>query len=337
MFIKKSTAKVFTVISLIVIISLLAGCGGSNAGAPKDKVTVQFSWFHSAEFIGFYAADQLGYYADENLEVNFIGGDETTDPVAEVASGNAQFGTTSSDAIIRANLAGQKMVAVSVILRKSPLMVMSLTESGIQKPQDLAGKTVGVVSPDLDTTWDIQFLAMLDSLGIDRGSMKFVPNETYSVEDLKSGLMDASSGLFSINELVSAKLAGEDVSAIYLSEYGIETYINPIFTTAQMINEKPDVVQRFVRATLKGYQYAIESPEKATPFVLQYDANLDVKAQEGTIHAMIPLMDTGDAPIGYMDEAAWKTMHDILLEQGVISAPVDLKQVYTNEFIESSK
>ncbi len=317
---------------LIALIMTLAACNGGPAGEP-EKVSIQLSWFHSGEFSGIYVADQLGYYADENLDVTIVNGSYDVNPVDEVVAGNAQFGITTSDALIRANLAGQEVVAVSAIMRGNPQIVMALAESGIRTPQDLAGKTVGMVSVDLDTTWDIQFLAMLDAMGVDRNSITFVANQTYSAEDLKSGLMDASSGLFSTNELVHAILGGDQVTAIYLSDYGIETYTNPIFTTAQRIAENPDLVQRFVRATLKGYQYAIENPAEAAQFVLQYDPELDLTGQISTVEATIPLIDTGDAHIGLMDQNVWQITQDILLAQDVISSAVDLNKVYTNEFI----
>lgn len=318
---------------LILLALLISGCGG-KASAPKDKVTVQLSWFHSAEFIGFYVADQLGYYAEENLDVTTVIGGPDVNPAASVVEGGSQFGITSGDYIIRAQSAGQDLIAISSIFRKSSLVVMALTTSGITTPQDLAGKTVGVISPGLDTTWDIQFIAMLKKLGIDPNSMTFVPNEKYhGAGDLLSGRMDASSSNFSTNEPIQAKIDGEDIVSIYYRDYGVEFYNNIIFTKAQLVSDNPDLVQRFIRATLRGYQYAIEHPKEAAAFTIKYDANLDVAFQQATIEAQIPLIDTGDAPLGWMDEDIWTNTQAILLDQGYITSTVDLTKVYTNKFI----
>ncbi len=322
--------KIFRPISILILIMALS----LSACGTKDKVTVQLSWFHSAEFIGFYVADQLGYYADQNLDVTLIGGGPEIDPASTVTAGTSQFGVTSGDSIIRAQYADQDLIAVSSIFRKSPLIIMALTDAKITAPKDLAGKTIGVISTGLDTTWDIQLIAMLKKTGVDPAGIKFVPNEEfYGAADLHTGRMDASSGTFSTNELVQAKIDNELVTPIYYSEYGVEFYNNVIFTSTQLSTDNPGLVQRFIQATLQGYQFAIENPKEAAALTVQYDENLDVSFQQATIEAQIPLIDTGDAPIGWMDENVWANSQTILLDQGYITSPVDLTKVYTNSFI----
>jgi ABC-type nitrate/sulfonate/bicarbonate transport system substrate-binding protein len=320
-------------IVLILLASLLSSCDIGSI-AQKDKVSVQLSWFHSAEFIGFYVADQLGYYTAENLVVTLVPGGPDIDPVASVVKGASQFGITSGDSIIRSQLAGQNLVAVSSIYRKSPLLVMSLANSGITTPNDLVGKTVGVVSQAMDSTWDIQFIAMLKKVGVDQAKIKFVPNqEFHGAADLHTGRMDATSGTFLTNELVQAKMDGENITPIYYRDYGVDFYNNLIFTNAQLVADKPDLVKRFIQATLRGYQYAIENPKEAASITLKYDKNLDVAFQQATLEAQIPLMDTGDAPLGWMDADVWANTQTILLDQGYIKSSVDLAKVYTNAFI----
>lgn len=329
--------KTKTLFVVLTVLLVLTACDG-GASAEPDQVTVQLSWFPTVEFAGFYVADQLGYYEEENIDVNLVAGGPETDPVAEVFSGNAEFGLSAGDGIIRSQTGDQNVVALATIFRQSPLVVMALADSGIQQPKDLVGKTVGVISTDLNTTWDIQFMAMLNKLEIDPDSMTFVANELYhGADDLLSGRMDASSGNFSTNEPVQAEMDGYDLNLIYYSDYGIEFYNNLIFADRALIEENPDLVQRFLRATLKGYQYAIENPQDAAEQTLKYDENLALDFQTASMEAQIPLIDTGDAPIGYMDEAVWENSQEILLNQDVIDDPVDLNAVYTNEFVEGAQ
>ena len=328
------THAIFIVFILLALFATSCGKKEVAATIPQDKVTVQLSWFHSAEFIGFYAADQLGYYANENLDVTLLAGGPEVDPVAAVVADTAQLGVTSGDSILRAQSGGQDLIAISSIFRKSPLMIMTLSNSGITTPQDLTGKNVGVVSTGLDTTWDIQFIAMLKKTGVDPSGVKFVPNEEFhGAADLHTGRMDASSGTFSTNELVQAKIDSEDVVSIYYGDYGVEFYNNVIFTKAQLVADNPKLVQRFIRATLQGYQYAIEHSKEAAALTIKYDENLDVAFQQATIEAQIPLIDTGDALPGWMDDHIWVNTQTILLDQGYITAPMDLSKVYTNDFI----
>ena len=317
----------------LLLSGLFTACGSSQKAL--EGVTVQLSWTHSAEFAGFYVADQKGYYKEEGIAVNLVPGGPEIDPVQEVSADRAQFGVTAGDGIVRARVAGEDLIAVSAIFRYSPLVVMSLTEEGLQTPWDLEGKTVGVIAADLDTTWDRQFLAMLAQLDIDPTSMDFVPVENYhGAEALKSGRIEAVTGFFSTNEPVQAELDGDDVNLMFIGDYGVSVYPNTIFTRDALIYQRPDLVEGFVRATLKGYMYAIEHPEEAAELCLKYDDNLDMALQKETMYAQIPFIDTGDAVLGEMDYTVWKNTQDMLLEQGFISTGVDLSTLHTNAFVE---
>ena len=332
------------VILALLLSGLLTACGLSQK--TLERVTVQLSWTHSAEFAGFYVADQKGYYQEEGLVVSLVPGGPEIDPIQVVNADRAQFGVTAGDSIVRARVAGDDLIAVSAIFRYSPLVVMSLMEEGLYNPWDLKGKTVGVIAAGLDTTWDRQFMAMLAQLDIDPMSMKFVPIENYHGADaLKSGRMQAVSGFFSTHEAVQARLDGDDVNLIFVSDYGVAVYPNPIFTREVFIRQRPDLVEGFVRATLKGYMYAIEHPEEAAELCLKYtdltgstgDDNLDRTFQQEAMYAQVPFIDTGGAMLGEMDYAVWKSTQDMLLEQGLISSGVDLNTLHTNVFVERAR
>jgi len=177
---------------------------------------------------------------------------------------------------------------------------------------------------------------MMHTLGIDESTMTFVPNEFYGVGDLTSGNMDASSGLFSTNEPILAELDGYEINLIYYNDYGVEFYNNLIFVNSNFVSENADLVQRFMRATLKGYQHAIESPQDAVDQTVKYASDLDSAFELASMKVEIPLIDTGNAPIGFMDDAVWQNTQSILIEQGYLDAPVDLNTVYTNKFVEDS-
>lgn len=214
------------------------------------------------------------------------------------------------------------------------MVAMSLSGTGIEKPEDLAGKNVGVIAPDLSTAWDVQFLALLQEMSVQQEGMTFTAIEDYhGANELKSGRLDVMSGMFATNEPVVAKLDGDSLNLMYYKDYGIDVYPNTIFVTEELVHSNPDLVARFVKATMQGYQFAIENPEEVAAYALKYDETLDLKVQQETMKAQIPFIDTGDAPIGSMDENVWKTTQDILLEFDLISKPVDLNTIYTNQFV----
>lgn len=320
---------------LIVLMALLVSACGS-IGAPKeaDKVTVQLSWFHGVEYAGFYTAVDKGYYAEANIEVTLVAGGPETNPLDEVANGNAQFGIGQGDSLIVAKTEGRDFVAVATIFRDNPLAITSLEQDNILKPEDLVGKTVGAYSLDLSGYSDLLFLAFMSRTGLEKGSMQYALIEDfYGANEIKSGRMDAMSGMFATDQQVMTRDAGDEINLMYYKDYGVDVYINTIFVTGEFMQNNPDLIERFISATMKGYQYAIENTDEAAELALTYDEALDLAYQENVMKAQIPFIDTGSGPIGSMDENVWNITQEILLEFDLISAPIDLSTIYTNQFV----
>lgn len=325
----KTNTRVFLI---FVIATLLLGACGS-AAKPADKVTVQLSWFHGVEYAGFYAAIDQGYYKDANIEVVLNAGGPEINPLDEVGNGNAQFGIGSGDSLITARANGQDFVAVATIFKDNPLAITSLAKDNIQKPEDLIGKTVGAYSVDLTNFFDLPFLALLSRTGLERDSMNYALIEDFNgANEIKAGNMDAMSGMFATDQQVMASQAGDELNFIYYKDYGYDVYINAIFVNGDFKNNNPDLIRRFIQATTKGYQYAIENTDAVAQLATTYDETLDLAYQQAVMQVQVPFINNGDGQIGSMNENIWKNTQNILLEFELISAPIDISTVYTNEF-----
>ena len=334
--------KIKTIGILIIIATIfVSGCGNTNTptpASPPDAVNVQLSWFHGVEYAGFYTAVEKGYYAEENINVTLNPGGPDINPIDEVQNGKAQFGIASGDSIIIAKTNQQNFVSVATIFRENPLSITSLAKDNIKKPEDLVGKTVGVYSLDLSGFNDLPFLALLSRTGLDRDSMNYALIQDFQgANEIKAGNMNAMSGMFATDQQVMAKDAGDELNFIYYKDYGYDVYINTIFTTDEFKQSNPELIRRFINATMKGYEYAIENPNEVAGFAVKYDPNLDIAYQQNVMKAQIPFINTGNAPIGSMDADVWNTTQEILLEFGLISKPIDLNTIYTNEFITPKK
>ncbi len=322
----------FMLISLI----LLSACQGGDAA--KDAVTVQFNREHWVEFIGFYVAEALGYYEDADLAVTLVAGNKDVDPVETLVSGVATFAVASSDQLVRARAAEQPVMGIATIYRYNPMTVMSLYDSFIRKPDDLERKVVGVSSTDFQASDDIQLLGMLNRSGANLERVEFAPIEEQApFSALLSGEVQAVSGVWATREPVWADISGYDIRAQFMSDYGVIFYPNVIATTDQWVTENPDLVKRFVQATLKGYQYAIQYPEEVVAFVHQYDPSLDLELQRASMWAQIPYINTGEVSIGMMDTEVWQNTQFILIDQELLSTLVGLNSLYTNKFVVGTK
>ena len=321
-------------VSLILITTLLTSCSLFERDIDLTVLRVQLNQPHNAEYAGFYTAIERGFYTEENLAVELIPHTTLTNPVAEVIAGNAEIGITSGDQILLAQSTGNEVMAISSIYQLNPLMIMSLPENGISTPQDLVGKRIGVNSADLEDPRDLQFLALLRQQGIDLAELEFITTWDYfGAYDLTSGRLAAISGFSTAKEAIYAELEGDLVTQIYYNDYGVFVYPNLIFTNAYLTRSQPELVNRFIRATVKGYQYALEHPREAAEFCVDTDNTLDLAQQAAIMQRQMPLINTGYSVIGWMDEEVWRTTQEILLVEDKIAAPLELTIVFTNIFV----
>jgi len=131
-----------------------------------------------------------------------------------------------------------------------------------------------------------------------------------------------------------AQAAGYKLNIIYPDDYGIHFYADTLFTTDDLIARNPDLVRRFVRATLKGWTYAVENPTAIGPMIVKYKPDADAELESEKMTASLPLVNTGEDFIGWMKPEVWAGMEQTLREQGVLTQTVDVTQAYTMQFLE---
>jgi len=323
----KTISKISAV--LLVAVSVLAACGPQEVEKPPDEVSVQLKWVHQAQFAGFYVAQERGYYADENIEVSFIEGGPGIEPVEQVVIGQADFGVGAPEAILMRGSQGEPLVAIATIYRRNPLAFVALADSGIGRPADFLGRIAAIASSD----GELQFAAMMRRLGLDINQVRIVPY-SYDYSPFCSGEVDITIGS-ATGGLIRLRQQGYQVNLIWPSDYGVHLYADTLMTTDQLIAENPDLVTRFLRATLRGWREAIEDPETAATITLKYAKEADAELQTQMMEASLPLIHTGKDHIGWMRAEVWQGMHDILLEQGILEGTLDVGDVYTMEFLES--
>jgi len=317
--------KLIALFFLMGLAFTLAACGQTSS--PRlTPVVVQLGWTHNAQFAGFYAADQKGYYAKEGLAVTFVEGGPNVDPITEVFSGRAQFGIAGADVFLVARSQGLTLKAVAVDYRRSPRVYIALANSGITRPQDFIGKTISVNStggPPLET--------MMKRVGIQPDQYK----EVISTSDLASfysGVVQVRS-VFLNNEVITIQDAGQAINIIYPDDYGIHNYGDTLITSDSLIASQPNLVLRFVRATLQGWTYAVEHSSEIGALVVKYNPKADPILENKKMAASLPLVNTGEDYIGWMKPEIWKGMDQTLQEQGALTAPLDLTQVYNMQFL----
>jgi NitT/TauT family transport system substrate-binding protein len=311
---------------MVISLSLVA-CEPVATPPPITPVSLQLSFVHQAEFAGFYAASEQGYYAAEGLEVTFIEGGPEVDFIAPVVNGTTQFGVAQPADLMLARAAGMPVRSVAVIYRRSPIVFFSLRDSNISRPQDFIGKKIRST-----TTIDQTLLAMMSRLGIspDQYEIVYLPSQ---VARFASGDVPVWGGLLNLFVL-EVEHAGHQVNLIYPDDYGIHFYGNVLITTDDLIQNNPDLVQRFTRASLNGWTYVVEHPETVGESIQKYNPDLDPGLEIEKMTASIPLVNTGEDFIGWMRPELWTGMEQTLRAQGLLTKPLNPEDVYTIEFLE---
>jgi NitT/TauT family transport system substrate-binding protein len=283
---------------LICTIVVLAGCTPARSQPAADPVAVKLSWEHSVQFLGFYIAEYQGYYADENLDVTLAplaATFEMDETPQMVASGELDFGVGATTLILRHQ--DLPLTVVASLYQFSPAALFARAESGIQTPADLAGHSVAIKSE----SWEALIDGLLDFSGLSPDQITKV-EAGFDMTPFYEGEVDVWAGWVT-NEAVVARLQGLDIVTLPLYEYGIKNNDNMIYTRQELVDSDPDLVERFLRATLKGWGWAIANPAAAVDIFVELfpDEAADREFHLGSFEASIPLIVPGGTRPGSLD------------------------------------
>jgi len=319
------------IFSILLLIAVFA-CKPQEVKKAPDEVTLQLKWVHQAQFAGFYMAQEKGYYAKENIKVTFLEGGQGIDNAERVISGKADLGVLSPEDVLMKRSQGASLTSIAAIYRRSGVVFVAMVDSGIMRPADFKGKTIAMAGEGgTIREFELQFYAMMKKLGMDIKKLKIVTYDPDYIAFYK-GEVDVTAA-FATGGLIRMRQKGLKLNLILPDDYGIHFYSDTLATTDRMILEKPNLITRFLRASLKGWQDAIEDYRQAVTVTLKYAQIKDPQLQTAMMEAMLPLVHTGEDRIGWMKDEVWKGMYQILLEQKLLAKPFDVNQAYTLRFL----
>jgi NitT/TauT family transport system substrate-binding protein len=326
----KATKTMTPIFSILLVIVVVA-CGPQPAKRTPDEITLQLKWLHQAQFAGFYMAQEKGYYAKENIKVTFLEGGQNIDIAQRVVSGQADFGVLTPEFIFMRLKQGEPLTAIAAIYRRSAAVFVAKADSGIVRPSDFTGKTVAVTGSGGAAEFELLFRGMMKKAGLDLSKVKMVPYDP-AYTAFYDGKVEVTP-CYSTGGLIKLRQKGLRLNLIWPSDYGIHFYSDTLVATDRLISEKPHLVTRFLRASLKGWQDAVEDYRQAVTVTLEYSRIKDRDLQMAMMEAMLPLVHTGEDQIGWMKDEVWRGMHRILSEQRLLARPFDVNRAYTLRFL----
>jgi len=318
----------------MLLLQSLAPAAPHTAWA-EDKVVLQLRWDNQFQFAGYYEAVWQGYYEQQGLEVEIrpaVLPDRTIlSSVEEVREGRADFGIGAGDILVAMDQ-GAPLVILASILQQSAVGFYSLSGVPLDFPSDLLRLRVARIPDDLP---DVEFQAMLRQEGLDPERIDYVPHKP-GLRALLDGTADVIPG-YRTTVPYMAQSAGIQLNVIYPFSYGINFYGDSLFCRRDLLERDEKLVQRFLRASLQGWEYALKNPEhtarriatrlsRQTPVDNPLAFNL-FQAREIAGLAHYPYI-----PLGHINPLRWQRMHEYLQNSGVVENPFPSGAIYDPKF-----
>lgn len=256
MFKSPSPNSMLSVLTLLLSYLFIATPANSS-----EKVVLQLKWFHQFQFAGYYAAKEKGFYAEEGLDVEIRQRDININPVEAVLTGDAQFGT-SDTSLVLGRLEGKPFVVLAAIFQHSPLVLISLKESGIISPLELKGKRV-MYQRNVD---DATLTATFSEFGLKPADIVHIPHN-FKDSALVDSDIDAMS-VYLTDQPYFYKKNNLAINIMSPASYGIDYYGDMLFTTENFLKNNTATALAFRRASLRGWQYALDHPEETIQWII---------------------------------------------------------------------
>jgi len=316
---------------LLTLVGLLAaGCGGATPVAPAGDlrpIRLPMGFIPSVQYAPFYVAVDRGYFAAEGLEIEFDYSFETNG-VALVGAGELPFAVVSGEQVLLARAQGLPVTYVMAWFQKFPVAVIAPAAAGLAAPADLSGLTIG--TPLLEGANYVGLRALLAQAGVPDGAVTVQAIGFNQVPALTAGQVDAVV-VYANNEPIRLAAEGLALNTLVVGDY-VSLAANGILTNEDTLAQEPELVRGFVRALLHGLQDTLADPAAAYAITKTFVEGLADDALEQQVLAASIEMWRADR-LGFSQPAAWETMQQTLLDTGLLAAPQDLSQTYTNEFI----
>jgi NitT/TauT family transport system substrate-binding protein len=289
----------------------------------------------SVQFAPFYVARAKGFFADEGLDVTFQHGIET-DFLKLIGTDALQFAVGSGEQVILGRAQGLPLTYVATWYRKFPVVVFAPAASGIQEPNDLEGKRLGI--PGLFGASLIGWKAMAGAAGVDETAVSLESIGFTQAAAVSEGRVDAALD-YIVNGPVQLRLAGQEVSVMPVSDYS-DLPANGLVTNDKTIQERPELVQKMVNAMLKGIRYTLDHPDEA--FTISLQAVPEAGGENATVNraifdASLDLWQAPPAGLGVADPVAWQEAADFMWQAGLIDKAVTTAGILTNRFVEAAE
>lgn len=328
------------VLTLTLSASLLAGCAPKPAApaapeaptpAPLQKVTVLLDWTPNTNHTGLYVAKDLKYYEAEGLEVEIIQPSEGG-AADLVAADQAQFGVSYQEQVTFARTAETPLPikAIAAVIQHNTSGFASFKDKNITRPKDFENRTYGGWGSPMEEA-TLKALMAADNADYskiktaDIGALDFFASQSAGID---------FSWIFYGWDGIAAELKNTPINFIKMTDYdkALDYYTPVLITSDKLIQEDPELVKKFLRATRKGYETCIAEPEKAAGILSANAPELDKDLVLASQKYLAKEYAAGET-WGVMKESVWQDYAKWLEDRKLIPVPLKTAEAYTNDYL----
>ncbi len=318
----------------------LAACNSNDAASTPqassdglEKLTFVLDYTPNTNHTGIYVAQEKGFYANKGIDLEIVQPPEDGAD-ALVGTGKAQLGMSYQD--VMANYLGSDnpfpVTAVAAIVQHNTSGLISREGDGIDRPKGLEGKRYGTWDQDVEKAI---VRSVVESDGGDWSKAELVPaNSTDEVTGLKADQFDA---IWCYEAWAGQNAKIQDYPVDYVAFIDIDDtfdYYTPvIIANDSFLAEQPDTVKRFLAATQKGYEYAVQNPDDAAEILVAANPEIDPALAKASQEYMSDKY-VADAPQwGYIDKGRWEKFYQWMNDQQLTPVPIEASGGFTNEYL----
>ncbi|MCU1514038.1 MAG: transporter substrate-binding protein [Microbacteriaceae bacterium] len=325
----KHSKRIFVTAGAVAAASalVLSGCSSSSSDSGGSKtqeltpVTLQLQWVAQAQFAGYYAAVEQGYYKDEGLDVTIKEAGTDTVPIKSVADGDADYAISWVPKVLGSIEQGINVTDVAQIYERSGTTQISFKNKNITKPADLAGKKVG--SWGFGNEWEL--FAGMQKSGIDTTKGISLVQQAFDMKGFLAGDIDAAQAmtyneyaqvLETINPATGKLYTADDLNVINWNDAGTAMLQDAIWADAGKLSSDKDYqaeTTKFIKASIKGWVYVRDNPEKAADIVTKAGSTLGTSHQLWMTNEVNKLLWPSTDGVGIIQSSAWDNTVKIAL------------------------
>jgi len=302
------------------------------SASAQDKVSLRLNWYLGGLHVPFYYGKERGYFAAEGIDLAINEGRGSANTVQVVAAGSDTFGMADSSSVISTAARGADVKSVMSLLNSTGFSVVSLAEANIKAPKDLEGKSVAV-SPGDPLGALLQAVCKANAVDCSKVNMIQVDPAAKIVTVLEKRADALLGG--ADDQFFLIKQRGFTPSAMRYADWGANIVGMTIVTKTDLIKSNPDLVRRFVRASVKSWNEAKKNAGAAVDAALKAKPDLNRQSTLDQMLVDFDLLDSKNSKgrIGWGAQADWEQTLAILKQYRELKTDAPWTAFHTNEFV----